>query len=197
MVMRSGRHAIHLSAIALIVPLAVLPAYGADPSAPAWTADQLIEALDVAPDPEVTFGSRGIKPRADKPAAEAGKPTVEAGSGVVQDLKVFFKFNSADLTPDASRALDELGAALRSERLRDDRFRIAGHTDAVGDENYNLELSLRRAEAVVKYLESAHGVARTRLASQGLGESQLFDPADPASGDNRRVEVVNLRREGG
>ena len=186
----SLRRHICQSSVAFVWLLAVVPVHGAEPSPPPWTADQLIEVLDVEPDQEVTFVGRGLKLGTVEPADKAG-------IGIVHDLRILFQFNSAELTPDARRALDQLAVALGSARLHDDRFRVAGHTDGLGSETYNLDLSLRRAEAAVDYLERAHGMARGRLVSQGFGETQLFDPENPVSAANRRVEIVNLRREEG
>ena len=75
---------------------------------------------------------------------------------------------------------------------------IAGHTDEQGDEAYNLDLSTRRAAAVLRYL-TGKGIDPQRLESQGYGES---DPKDPrhtqaAYAKNRRVEFLILKRDGG
>ncbi len=160
---------------------------GAD--APAWTAERMIEALAVEPEPMIR--TRGLTVGEGTAAAAA-----TTGAGVIHDLRIFFPFDSAELTPAARKTLDELAVALASPRLQGDRFRIAGHTDAIGDEAYNLDLSRRRAEAVVDYLARTHGISADRLIGEGYGESAPFDPANPTAGENRRVEVVNLAAEG-
>lgn len=106
------------------------------------------------------------------------------------DLTVYFEFNSAEVTDRARDVLDRLGQALNSAELRPYRFLVAGHTDAVGDDESNLELSYHRAEAVREYLAAVHGVPRWRLAVRGWGRSRLKDPYNPESGINRRVEVA-------
>ena len=159
---------------------------GAD--APAWTAERMIEALAVEPEP---IRTRGLT------VGEGTAAAATTGAGVIHDLRIFFPFDSAELTPAARKTLDELAVALASPRLQGDRFRIAGHTDAIGDEAYNLDLSRRRAEAVVDYLARTHGIPPDRLIGEGYGESAPFDPANPTAGLNRRVEVVNLAAEGG
>lgn len=106
------------------------------------------------------------------------------------DLTVYFDYNSARVTERARDLLDQLGEALASAELRHYRFLIAGHTDAVGSDEFNLDLSYRRAEAVRDYLASVHGIPRYRLAVKGWGRSRLKDPAHPDSGVNRRVEVA-------
>jgi outer membrane protein OmpA-like peptidoglycan-associated protein len=108
------------------------------------------------------------------------------------DLDIRFEFNSHKLTPAARAQLDSLGQALSSDSLRTFRFKIAGHTDSVGSDSYNKQLSEERAAEVRTYLMRTYGIAPDRLASVGLGESQLKMPQDPENGANRRVEVINL-----
>ena len=103
-----------------------------------------------------------------------------------------FAFNSAELTPKATGILDELGRALTSPELAAYRFQLTGHTDGVGNPDYNLALSKRRAASVRDYLTRSFGVSPGRLVAIGRGAQQLLDPANPASDANRRVEIVNL-----
>jgi outer membrane protein OmpA-like peptidoglycan-associated protein len=91
--------------------------------------------------------------------------------------------------------LDAVVAALQGNpdlRL----LEIAGHTDAQGDDAYNLDLSIRRAAAVRRHL-LARGVRADRLVSQGYGETQPLDRRSTAAAHavNRRVELVILRRD--
>ena len=69
---------------------------------------------------------------------------------------------------------------------------IEGHTDSEGDAEYNLDLSERRAAAVVRYLIEAYGISSDRLAAEGLGESAPVGDNSTAEGrqQNRRVELV-------
>ena len=108
------------------------------------------------------------------------------------DIRVEFEYNSAKLDDDARIVLNRLGEALADKSLATFRFKIAGHTDARGTDEFNLDLSLRRAQAVVDYLHGSLGIALDRLQPEGHGESELFDPAHPEDGVNRRVQIVNL-----
>jgi len=108
------------------------------------------------------------------------------------DLSVGFELASTRFTAESRQVLENLGTALNDPSLRENHFRIVGHTDASGNAVANLVLSRKRAEAVVRYLETEHGIAADRLIVEGLGSKQLKDPAHPKSGINRRVEVVNL-----
>lgn len=106
------------------------------------------------------------------------------------DQTVYFPYNSAQLTPRARKQLYWLGVALSSGTLRPYRYLLAGHTDAVGSDIYNRQLSLDRARSVRRYLISRFGIAPFRLLVTGWGESRLKDPTNPYSGINRRVEVA-------
>ena len=107
------------------------------------------------------------------------------------DLYVNFEYDSAEITQDARITLNQLGTALKDPKLSAYSFKIAGHTDATGSEEYNRQLSQRRADAVAKYLGSEFGISTTRLTSIGYGKSQLIDPTRPEDGVNRRVQVIN------
>lgn len=121
-----------------------------------------------------------------------GTPAEPPAQGPSLDFLVRFKFGSAELTPEAREVLDRLGEALQSERLQGYRFRIAGHTDAVGSDVYNQRLSQQRAEAVVVYLLEHFELLSSQFESVGYGKQQLLDAAHPNAAVNRRVEVINL-----
>lgn len=108
------------------------------------------------------------------------------------DLEVNFEYNSAQLTTDAQLNLKRLGQALNSAELSSQRFKITGHTDAVGGEDYNRALSERRALSVRDYLVQKNRIDAGRLEVEGKGHSELADPKNPASAINRRVQVTNL-----
>lgn len=125
--------------------------------------------------------TRGLRVEATDPPPASG----------VQ-FKVQFAFGSADLTDEARTVLNELGTALVSEQLSPYRFRITGHTDAIGESAFNIGLSDQRAQAVRNYLTANFGVGQARLESVGLGESMLLEPSNPAADANRRVEIMNV-----
>ena len=109
-------------------------------------------------------------------------------------ITVTFASGSWQITPEAERALAPLGRALASQELAAFRFRIEGHTDAVGDAASNQALSERRAAAVRDYLIAKFGVEPQRLVAVGLGETQLLVPTpdETPNARNRRVQVVNI-----
>jgi outer membrane protein OmpA-like peptidoglycan-associated protein len=111
------------------------------------------------------------------------------------DLRVPFAFDSAELTKEAKSQLDQLAKALSSTDLASERFQVVGHTDAKGTKAYNLALSYRRAEAVVAYLVDKRDLAGDRLQYEGRGEEQPRNRLDTESADNRRVEILLVRRK--
>ena len=107
------------------------------------------------------------------------------------DLVVHFDFDSASLQDSAKPLLDNLASAMKSDRLVSLKFNVEGHTDAKGTEAYNLNLSQKRAQSVVRYLVD-HGVEPDRLSGSGKGFSELLYPDQPQAPENRRVRVTAL-----
>lgn len=112
-------------------------------------------------------------------------------------LQVQFAFGSADLLPQGRRQLDQLGLALSDRALVNAAFELAGHTDAVGDAESNLRLSIERANSVKFYLMQVHGLSANRLQAIGFGFSRLANPSNPTAAINRRVEVRRLSGSAG
>ncbi|HZP32888.1 MAG TPA: OmpA family protein [Candidatus Acidoferrales bacterium] len=108
---------------------------------------------------------------------------------VSKEATVHFKFNSAVLSNEDKMQLDDLAAGTNGMK----RYFIAveGYTDTTGPANYNLELSRRRAEAVVVYLSAEKKVPFYQIRTIGLGENNLVDNGKTADAraKNRRVEV--------
>jgi outer membrane protein OmpA-like peptidoglycan-associated protein len=119
----------------------------------------------------------------------------KAGAPRSIDLEIRFAVNSDKLSEQATRQLDELAKALKHPSLAGLRFRIAGHTDALGRASYNKALSLRRAKAVKRYMVEKTGIDDARLESEGWGEARLKDPLNPNASVNRRVQVISLGPE--
>jgi outer membrane protein OmpA-like peptidoglycan-associated protein len=108
-------------------------------------------------------------------------------------LPIFFEFNSTKLRPEAHELLDKVGAALASDELATFRFSVEGHTDSVGSEQFNEQLSRDRAAVVKAYL-IAQGVPEERLQTIGHGENDpvATNETDDGRQRNRRVELINL-----
>jgi outer membrane protein OmpA-like peptidoglycan-associated protein len=106
-------------------------------------------------------------------------------------MRIQFAYDSATLTPEAMRKLDDLADVLNNELMVEKVVEIEGHADAHGPETYNLALSERRALVVRSYLIERHGVAPERLPFVGRGEAEPFDD-DAYAAINRRVEFHNI-----
>jgi OOP family OmpA-OmpF porin len=136
-------------------------------------ADGILDAGDACPDTpaDMKVDERGC--------AQAAQTLVLRNIG--------FANGSSELTPESHAVLDLIVAGLAGQPAM--RLQIVGHTDDVGAEAYNLQLSQDRAAAVLAYL-AEHGIATDRLSSTGEGEGQPV--ADNASAEgralNRRVE---------
>lgn len=109
------------------------------------------------------------------------------------DMEIYFDYDSARINQRSIPKLQELGAALSDVKLKGETFMIAGHTDAVGSNQYNQSLSERRAESVRTYLVDKFNIDLSTLIAIGYGEEQLKLPAAPNDGQNRRVQVVNMQ----
>ena len=119
---------------------------------------------------------------------------IDGDGGIIILKPINFEYDQAVIKADSFYILDAVVATINGNpdiAL----LEVQGHTDERGDDMYNLELSDRRAAAVMAYLV-AHGVAATRLASHGYGETQPLDKRHtPAAWTkNRRVDFVLKQR---
>jgi outer membrane protein OmpA-like peptidoglycan-associated protein len=108
------------------------------------------------------------------------------------DLDIQFDYNSAEISKASLSSVQELGKALSNASLKGSTFVVAGHTDAIGGEAYNQDLSERRADTIKRYLTEKYGINGTDLVTVGYGKTKPKDPSAPLDPINRRVQVVNL-----
>ena len=108
------------------------------------------------------------------------------------DLEIRFDYNSAEISKSSEQAVEELAKALSDPSLKGSTFMVAGHTDAVGGESYNQQLSERRADTIKKVLSEEFGINGSDLVTVGYGKSRPKDPSAPMDPVNRRVQVVNM-----
>jgi outer membrane protein OmpA-like peptidoglycan-associated protein len=114
---------------------------------------------------------------------------VGEGIAVTFASGILFPFNSTEILPDGRTNLQQLASSL--EKYPNSDILIVGHTDSVGTDAYNNDLSQRRALAAQSYLQSL-GVPATRLQATGRGESEPIQSNDTDAGraQNRRVEIA-------
>lgn len=168
--------------------------------------DKCVEVPGVAPDgcPVQDTDEDGIYDRDDKcvfrPETWNGfededgcpddlPPKVKEFSGTIPGIE--FEFNEAKIRPSSKPTLDRAAETL--EEYPELRVRITGHTDDVGTEEFNLDLSKRRAEAVKQYLVDA-GIDADRIQTEGVGSAEPVVPntSDENRAKNRRIEFEIL-----
>ena len=146
----------------------------------------------------------GFKP-AEAIARELDRSDARGGSGgtlprgalpieVSADVYINFDFDKATLTSDGVRQVGELARALNivgSKGAAPARFKVIGHSDTRGADEYNLDLSRRRAKTVADLLVSRYGVATSAVETEGKGKREplLTGDSDEVHAHNRRVEV--------
>jgi len=124
-------------------------------------------------------------------ANEMEQGLISEGRVAIQDI--LFAFDSDEILPESASALATI-AELMDSRVELGLL-VVGHTDDVGDFDYNLRLSMTRATAVAEFLQREHGIAASRLRAAGAG---MMAPIASNRGDegrarNRRVELVEIR----
>jgi outer membrane protein OmpA-like peptidoglycan-associated protein len=108
------------------------------------------------------------------------------------DLDIQFDYNSADISTTSLPSVRSLGEALSDASLKGSTFVVEGHTDAIGGEAFNQDLSERRADSIKRYLTEKYGIAGANLVTVGFGKNRPKDPNAPMDPINRRVQVVNM-----
>jgi outer membrane protein OmpA-like peptidoglycan-associated protein len=123
--------------------------------------------------------------------AGTGVGVVRQGDNITLNMpgNITFAFNDASLQPQFYPVLDEVARTLTE--YNQTVVEVAGHTDNVGSDAYNQELSVRRANSVASYLQN-RGVMQQRLITVGAGESRPVASNDNETGraQNRRVEIT-------
>jgi outer membrane protein OmpA-like peptidoglycan-associated protein len=130
------------------------------------------------------FGVRYNFGRTAAPVAAAA-----AAPAPARTFLVFFDWNRADLTARARQIIAEAAQARTRQAVT--RIEVTGHTDTSGSAQYNMGLSVRRANAVAAELVRL-GVPRGEITTRGVGETQLLVPTPDNTREpqNRRVEIV-------
>lgn len=110
--------------------------------------------------------------------------------GRVEVYGIYFDFDKETIRPESERAIADIAGVLMDNP--DWKLKIEGHTDNVGGDAYNLQLSSRRAAAVKATLVARHRIPAGRLITDGLGATKPKASNETLSGRarNRRVELV-------
>jgi outer membrane protein OmpA-like peptidoglycan-associated protein len=161
------------------------------------TAAELAQAKNLIANQGVQLeNERKNREAAERRAAEAQKllagfATVKQeprGMVITLSGSVLFQTDKSELLASAKTKLNQVADALKQDG---NEITILGHTDSQGQDDYNVKLSLRRAESVREYLVS-RGVDSTRIKADGKGKTEpVADNASPEGrANNRRVEIV-------
>lgn len=120
----------------------------------------------------------------------AGMARDMAATGHVALYGIYFDHDKADVKPESAPTLAEIAKFLKQDPKL--TMFVVGHTDNVGGYDYNMGLSHRRADAVVRELTGKHGIVATRLKAAGVGPLAPVAPNenDEGKAKNRRVELV-------
>ncbi len=116
-----------------------------------------------------------------------------AETGHADIYNIYFSFNSDELREESEPTLREIADIMR--RHPDWKLSVAGHTDSIGGDAPNLDLSKRRAASVKNALVGRFSVSVNRLTTDGFGKSRPVDTNDTEEGRarNRRVELVRMK----
>lgn len=119
-----------------------------------------------------------------------GADAYSSKRGVVINLPdVLFEFDSANLTRESTRTIDEISGVLKT--VPDRLLAVEGHTDSIGTVEYNKGLSERRAKSVARALNQ-EGIPNQQMRVRGFGEGSPIatNNSDAGRARNRRVEVI-------
>ncbi|HZW26607.1 MAG TPA: OmpA family protein [Gallionella sp.] len=144
-----------------------------------WTPEMAIEECD----PLLVKG-------AAEPAQEAIPATHPELIRFCTTLDIQFEIDRYAIEHEYEASVERLGAYLR--RYPDTTAVIEGHTDEVGTEEYNMQLSQRRANSVMEYLVTHSGIAPSRLKAVGYGKTRPIadNRTEEGKRQNRRIDSV-------
>ena len=126
--------------------------------------------------------------KAEAPVPVEAVKTAETPAPIIKEIdkclileNIYFDFDKASLKPESNESLDKLAEILKQDTLQ--RYLITGYTDSRGSDEYNIQLSRKRAEAVVKAL-TERGVPATMLKARGVGSKIAY--AKPSASNEIR-----------
>lgn len=148
---------------------------------------KVTDALNCIREGEIVFKT----PEIQENKVEDDLFSIKEGSAIVLN-NIFFETGKTSLLPQSYTELNKVGDFIKQNNIK--KIEISGHTDNVGNPQYNQKLSEGRAKAVVDYLIS-QGVAATVLDFKGYGQDRPIDTntTDEGKGQNRRVEFLLVK----
>jgi outer membrane protein OmpA-like peptidoglycan-associated protein len=136
-----------------------------------------------------TMPKKGLSPAQIAVLQQEGFAPGDSGWTLGLSSKLLFGNNVGTLNADSRRRVDEIGHALGSAGI--ESMRVDGHTDNQGEHDYNVQLSLQRANAVADELVVS-GITRNTVTVRGMGDSVPVASNQTIAGraQNRRVSIV-------
>lgn len=166
-----------------------------NPLALAWKlgSSDTLQLVKISYPAQPTASPAGSSPAAPPVSGAGGSQQIEQElkqTGQAEVYGIYFDFASDKIKPESEPVLREIADALTHNPAW--KLRVEGHTDNIGGDQYNLDLSQRRAEAVKLALVTRYHIAANRLTPQGFGATRPKEPNDTLAGRarNRRVELV-------
>jgi len=120
-------------------------------------------------------------------------PLLDDTKPILIPTDLLFKFNKAEVQESAKLSMMKLGLLIK--RNKDSKFIIEGHTDSIGPADYNMKLSVKRAESVRDWLIESLGMTADRIGVKGFGETRLLVPATANKEEALVKEAINRRVE--
>ncbi|MGM0934631.1 MAG: OmpA family protein [Bacteroidota bacterium] len=150
-----------------------------------WVDSPRIQ-VDVIEEKPMTTGKVKVEINAEAMAEDINE------KGSVRIYGIHFDTDKATIREDSESTLTEIAKLL--EQKPELNLGVVGHTDATGNEEHNMDLSKRRAEAVVEFLTSEQNISADRLKPRGLGPWAPVASNEDKDGraQNRRVELVKI-----
>ena len=113
-----------------------------------------------------------------------------SATGSVTLYGIYFDFNQTDVKPESDPALEQIAKLLKDNPTL--KLLVVGHTDNVGSFSFNMDLSQRRAAAVVNALAARFGISKDRLTPVGTSFASpvASNKTEDGRAKNRRVELV-------
>lgn len=137
----------------------------------------------------------GLESELEGLADELNTTVERLESAIRFNAPVHFAFDTAELDMEGERALDRFAGVVQ-EYYPDALITVEGFTDPVGTEEYNMQLGMRRAQAVKTYLTESAGIPESQLRAVSYGEqsNRLVNPEEHGPGEsgmaNRRAVLV-------
>ncbi len=151
-----------------------------------WSDDAGLAIVGTAPEPEAVAA----------PEPEPQKRVEVRDNKIVINEKVQFEFDSAKILEVSHSLLNEVAKVIK-ENPQIKEILVEGHASSEGSDSHNLNLSDRRAKAVMKYLTSKGGIEKAKLKAKGYGETRPIASNDTDDGreQNRRVEFTITKQD--